>query len=54
MRRGRPGPRIGPLGALFIGLGSAIILIILMPGAFWWLVVGGILILIGLSFVKNC
>jgi len=52
MRRRRPG--LGPFSKLLIAAGTLILLVIVMPGAFWWFAFGVALILIGIWFFRCC
>lgn len=52
MRRGKPGS-MGPLCILLIVLGVMIILTLVLPSGFWWLMLGVVLILLGLQLCRR-
>lgn len=52
MRGKRPG-RLGPLSILLIVLGIMIIMALVMPQGFWWLMLGVVLILLGLQLCRR-
>ena len=44
---------IGPFGIFLIVLGVIIILALVLPSGFWWLMLGVVMILLGLQ-LKRC
>lgn len=52
MRGKKPGG-IGPLSLLLIIFGIMIILALVLPSGFWWLMLGVVLILLGLQLCRR-
>lgn len=52
MRRRRPINNY--FGMILIALGVLIILSLVLPSGFWWLVIGISLVVIGLAWSKRC
>lgn len=50
--RKRPGG-IGPLSTLLIIFGILIILALVLPSGFWWLMLGVVMILLGLQLCRR-
>lgn len=52
MRGKRPGS-LGPLSILLIVLGVLIILALVLPSGFWWLLLGVVMIVLGLQLCRR-
>ena len=52
MRKGRPAQ--GLIGLILVALGILIILWMILPSGFWWLVLGIGLIVLGITWSKRC
>ncbi len=50
--RGKSRGPLGPLSLLLIVFGVMIILALVLPSGFWWLMLGVVLIILGLQLVK--
>lgn len=51
--RGRKPGAMGPLCTVLIILGVLIIMALVLPAGFWWLMLGVVLILLGLQLCKR-
>lgn len=51
--RGKKQGGIGPLSLLLIIFGIMIILALVLPSGFWWLMLGVVLILLGLQLCRR-